>query len=80
MDTSVSPPREVVMPATAREVSDVTGAGDLFRAGFIFAWLSGAPPREMLRMANAAAPLSCARPGAMASIPALADVRALAAR
>lgn len=68
---------EPAMPVTA---VDTTGAGDLFRAGFIFAWLSGAPPREMLRMANAAAALSCTRPGAMASIPALADVRALAAR
>ena len=68
---------EPAMPVTA---VDTTGAGDLFRAGFIYALLSGAPPREMLRMANAAAALSCTRPGAMASIPSLADVRALAVR
>ena len=68
---------EPAMPVAA---VDTTGAGDLFRAGFIFALLSGAPPREILRMANAAAALSCTRPGAMASIPPLSDVQALAAR
>ena len=48
---------------------DTTGAGDVFRAAFIYGLLKGLPPRDMLRFANAAAAVSCTRAGAMASVP-----------
>lgn len=56
---------------------DTTGAGDVFRAGLIWALLNDLEPRHMLRFANAAAALACTRDGAMASVPSLDDVRAL---
>jgi sugar/nucleoside kinase (ribokinase family) len=65
-------------PAVAVTAVDTTGAGDLFRAGFIYALLKGEPPRTILRVANAAAAVSCTRAGAMASIPSLAEVQQLA--
>jgi sugar/nucleoside kinase (ribokinase family) len=61
------------------DVVDTTGAGDVFRAGLIYALLAGMPPGEMLRFANAAAAISCTRPGAMTSVPSLDEVRALLA-
>ncbi|HEX6324437.1 MAG TPA: carbohydrate kinase family protein [Vicinamibacterales bacterium] len=53
---------------------DTTGAGDVFRAGFIAALLDGAPLKDILRFANAAAAISCTRRGAMASVPTRAEV------
>jgi sulfofructose kinase len=64
-------------PAFAVQAVDTTGAGDVFRAGLIHGLLHGLPPRQMLRFANAAAALSCARAGAIASVPALPAVQAL---
>ncbi|HEX6161845.1 MAG TPA: PfkB family carbohydrate kinase [Vicinamibacterales bacterium] len=64
-------------PAFSVHAVDTTGAGDVFRAAFIYALLKGYPPREMLRFANAAAAISCTRAGAMASVPALAEVEGL---
>lgn len=58
---------------------DTTGAGDVFRAGFIYALLRGDSPVEMLRFACAAAAVSCTRRGAIASVPDLAEVNALLA-
>jgi sugar/nucleoside kinase (ribokinase family) len=55
---------------------DTTGAGDVFRAAFIYATLNSFPPRELLRFANAAAASSCTRAGAMASVPSLDEVDA----
>lgn len=64
----------VIEPGFAVSAVDTTGAGDVFRAGFITAFLSGAAPREILRFANAAAALSCTRAGALNSVPTLAEI------
>jgi sugar/nucleoside kinase (ribokinase family) len=58
-------------------VKDTTGAGDVFRGGFIYARLRGCSLDEQLRFANAAAAVSCTRPGAIASVPALEEIQAL---
>lgn len=68
-----------VAPAFDVKVVDGTGAGDVFRAGFIYALLRKWSVPEMLRFANAAAAVSCTRLGAIPSVPALAEVRALLA-
>lgn len=53
---------------------DTTGAGDVFRAGFIYGLLAGWPIAETLRFANRAAALSCTRLGAISGVPSLAEV------
>jgi sugar/nucleoside kinase (ribokinase family) len=53
---------------------DTTGAGDVFRGGFIYAWLKGWPVASVLDFANAAAGISCTRIGAMNGIPSLEEV------
>jgi len=53
---------------------DTTAAGDVFRAGFIYALLNDHSPDQMLRFANAAAALACTRSGAIASVPSLEDI------
>ena len=58
---------------------DTTGAGDVFRAGFIYALLQAQSPSRILRFAAAAAALSCTREGAMTSVPALDEVERLLA-
>jgi sugar/nucleoside kinase (ribokinase family) len=63
------------IPALAVEAVDTTGAGDVFRAGMIYGLLQRWPTPRVLQFANAAAALSCTRPGAMASVPSLEDVR-----
>ncbi len=66
-------------PAFPVEAVDTTGAGDVFRAGLIYALLRGWPTSDILRFANAAAAVSCTRLGALGGIPALDEVEALAA-
>jgi sulfofructose kinase len=56
---------------------DTTGAGDVFRGGFIHALLAGRSPGEILRFANAAAAVSCTRRGAMNGAPSLDEVMAV---
>lgn len=63
-----------IEPAFKLKAVDTTGAGDVFRAAFICALLNEWSPREILRFANAAAAASCARPGAIASVPSLKDI------
>jgi sulfofructose kinase len=53
---------------------DTTGAGDIFRAGFIYGLAEGWETERLLRFANAAAAASCTKPGAMDSSPELAEV------
>lgn len=55
---------------------DTTGAGDVFRAGFITALLEGRPLVDVLRFANAMAASSCTRRGAIAGVPSRAEVEA----
>ena len=65
------------VPAFEVDVVDTTGAGDVFRAGFIYALLRGDRPSDVLRFANAAAAVSCTREGAIGSVPALGEVERL---
>jgi sugar/nucleoside kinase (ribokinase family) len=67
-------------PAFTVDAVDTTGAGDVFRAGFIHGLLSKWPLERTLRFANAAAAVSCTRLGALAGVPSLADVEAMLAR
>lgn len=69
--------RFITQPAFAVEAIDTTGAGDVFRAGFIFALLRGDPPEQILRVACAAAAVSCTRRGAINSVPSLDEVTAI---
>ena len=64
----------VIEPAFPVKAVDTTGAGDVFRAAFIYALLNEYPLRKMVRFANAAAAVSCTRAGAMASVPAMLEV------
>jgi sulfofructose kinase len=65
------------MPAFAVEAIDTTGAGDVFRAAFIYALLQSQRPTEILRFASAAAAISCTREGAMTSVPTLEEIEQL---
>jgi sugar/nucleoside kinase (ribokinase family) len=67
----------VAMPAFPVSVVDSTGAGDVFRGAYIYAIVKDWPLAAALRFANAAAGLSCTKPGAMAGVPSLPEVDAL---
>ena len=64
-------------PAFKVHAIDTTGAGDVFRGGFIYALVNGQPMDQALRTANAAAAVSCTRLGALNGVPTLAEVRDL---
>ena len=66
-------------PAFKVHAVDTTGAGDVFRGGFIYALVNGQPMDQALRTANAAAAVSCTRLGALNGVPTLAEVRELLA-
>jgi sugar/nucleoside kinase (ribokinase family) len=66
-------------PAIPVSVVDNTGAGDVFRGGFIYGILQQWAPPEILRFANAAAGLSCTHLGAIASVPTHDETRRLLA-
>ena len=72
---------EVHCPGFRVPCVDSTGAGDVFRAGFIAAWLRTPPDggelHGLLRYANAAAALSCRAAGAQGGLPAHAEVQGL---
>ncbi|MBI4521727.1 MAG: carbohydrate kinase family protein [Gemmatimonadetes bacterium] len=61
-------------PVVAR---DTTGAGDVFRGGFIYGLLRGWSVPDLLEFAAAAAAVSCTRLGALDSVPMLEDVEHL---
>ena len=62
-------------PACQVHAVDTTGAGDVFRGGFIYALIQRQPIDQALRTANAAAAVSCTRLGALNGVPSLAEVR-----
>jgi sugar/nucleoside kinase (ribokinase family) len=64
-------------PAFHVTTVDTTGAGDVFRGAFIYAYLRGDAPAEVLRFANAAAAISCTRLGAINGVPTLAETEGL---
>jgi sulfofructose kinase len=66
-------------PAFNVHAVDTTGAGDVFRGGFIYALVNGQPIDQALRTANAAAAVSCTRLGALNGVPTLQEVRELMA-
>lgn len=68
----------VRVPGFAVNAVDTTGAGDIFRAGFIYGLVEGWPTERLLRFANAAAAVSCEMSGAIDSAPGLAEVSAMA--
>lgn len=68
--------RVLESPAPAVEALDTTGAGDVFHAAFIWGLLQGFGASRVLRVANAAAALSCRALGAQGGLP---DTRELAA-
>ncbi len=72
--------REIRTPGFRVPVVDTTGAGDVFRGGFIAAWLKEegeAEVEDVLRYANAAAALKCRALGARQGIPRAPEVDAL---
>jgi sulfofructose kinase len=71
--------RLIHVPAFTVHAVDTTGAGDVFRAGFVYALLAGRPTLDVLKFANAAAAVSCTRLGAMGSAPTLAEVEQMLA-
>ena len=64
-------------PAFPVGVIDTTGAGDVFRGGYIYALVAGQPIERALRFANAAAAVSCTRLGALNGVPTRAEIEAL---
>jgi sulfofructose kinase len=72
--------REIRTRAFDVPVVDTTGAGDVFRGGFICGWLAGgedADLSEVLRYANATAGLKCRALGARTGIPTREEVERL---
>ena len=64
-------------PAITVDAVDTTGAGDVFRAGMIYGLLQAWPAPRILHFANAAAAVSCTRPGAIAGVPTLDEIAAI---
>jgi sulfofructose kinase len=64
-------------PAYRVPVVDTTGAGDIFRAGFIYGLLNGWPLEQQLDFSCAAAALNCTASGARGGIRTVAAVEEL---
>jgi sulfofructose kinase len=60
-------------------LKDTTGAGDAFRAGFVYGLVKGFGIEETLRAANAVASLNCREIGARAGLPTEAELQQLLA-
>jgi sugar/nucleoside kinase (ribokinase family) len=72
--------RRVHVPAPSIEVTDTTGAGDSFDAGFLHAWLGGAGLTECLELGVACGALSTRGLGGTATQPDLEEARSFLAR
>ncbi len=59
---------------------DTTGAGDAFRAGFLFGLLSGATVEQSAECGNAVAALKCRREGARPGLPDRSELGAILGR
>ena len=73
---------EIHTPGFQVPVVDTTGAGDVFRGGFIAGWLAGGirtQAEDVLTYANAVAALQCRALGARTAIPHRAEVARLIA-
>ena len=73
---------EIHTPGLRVPVVDTTGAGDVFRGGFIAGWLAAGPrpqAEDVLTYANAVAALKCRALGARTAIPRRAEVEHLLA-
>ena len=71
--------RPIYVPGYQITAVDTTGAGDVFRGGFIYGLAKRWPTAQILQFANAAAAVSCTRLGALTGVPDLSDVEALLA-
>jgi sugar/nucleoside kinase (ribokinase family) len=69
----------ITSPGFPVDPVDTTGAGDVFRAGYIYGLLQGWDMAARLRFANATAAVSCTRLGAMGGVPAMDEVQAILA-
>jgi sugar/nucleoside kinase (ribokinase family) len=67
---------DVRVPARPTTPTDTTGAGDAFNAGFIAAWLSGAPLRAAMEAGTAAGAIAVSLPGGASGVP---DLRGIVA-
>jgi len=61
-------------PAYSVQAIDTTGAGDIFRAAFVYGLLQNWSLEKIMTFANAAAGLNCTRLGARGDLPSLAEV------
>jgi sugar/nucleoside kinase (ribokinase family) len=68
------------VPTYQVEVADSTGAGDIFRAGMVYATAQGWPAERSLRFASAAAALNCRGLGGCGAIATVEEILALAGR
>ena len=71
--------RAIHVPAFRINAVDTTGAGDVFRGGFIYGYLQGWSTEQVLRFANAAAAVSSTRLGALTGVPELTEVETMLA-
>jgi ribokinase len=73
----ITPDQDVRLPAFhGREVSDTTGAGDSFNAGFLYGLLNGLQLNESARLGNALAYLAVTSGEGLAGVYRLPDLKA----
>jgi len=71
--------RLVHVPAFSVHAVDTTGAGDVFRAAYVYGVLADWATPDVLRYANAAAAISCTRLGAISAAPTPTEVEKMLA-
>jgi len=63
------------LPALPVQVTDTTGAGDVFHGAYLYGVIQGWTPEQCIRWSTATAGLSCRSLGGRAGIPCLDTVR-----